>query len=70
MKACALCFEDLDFEAGKISIYKTLYYRGTDSGERRVKEIGPLRRKFHKDITNVARSERGVAESINVSKSD
>ena len=39
-EACALCFEDLDFEEGKISIFKTLYYRGTDSGERRVKEIG------------------------------
>lgn len=39
-EACALCFEDLDFEEEKIFIFKTLYYRSAGVGEKRVKEIG------------------------------
>lgn len=39
-EACALCFQDLNFEDDYISIYKTLYYQSAKKGEKRVKEIG------------------------------
>lgn len=39
-EACALCWDDVDFDQGRVEIYKTLHYRNWGDGKQRVRLIG------------------------------